>query len=366
MSTLKLSSEKHTFDELEKKYRNFVAPGFKLLIDNRDAVHEGMVISSITVETTTAQQADVVTFSVSNAYNLVTRDFQWVDKLLVPGNTLEVRMGYTDRMTPLFWGYITAVNIEFTTDELPRLTVTGMDLSFKMMRGRDARVWSNKSVTDIVKDLGRNYGALNFVIDSTSQKLKSFPKKPGNDYQLLQQLAASINYEFFIVGKTLYFRKKNRNKSLLMTLLWGKHLSYLNLEQSIDEQVSKVTVRGWSDSEQKVIKASSTRVDIVGTNSRTGPDLLKTLGTFEENVYLNVEDLRDAQEKADALLNERAMKLVTGYAECIGIPEIRAGRFIKLEGLGKRLDQPYYIQSATHTIDESGYRTEFRVQGNAV
>lgn len=366
MSSMKLSSDKYTFDELEKKYRNFIAPGFKLLINNRDAVREGMVITSISVETTTSQQADMVTFTVVNAYNLVTRDFDWLDKLLVPGHSLEVHMGYTDRMTPMFWGYITAVNIEFMNDESPRLTITGMDLSFKMMRGRDARVWSNKHVTDVVRELGQHYGALNFVVDSTSKLVTSLPKKPGNDYQLLQQLAYSLNYEFFIVGKTLYFRKKNKNKTPLMTLLWGKHLSYLNLEHSISEQVTKVTVRNWNAADQNIIKASSAKIDIIGSNSRTGPDLLKTLGNYEENYYLNVEDIKDAQEKADALLNERAMRLVTGSAECLGLPEIRAGRYIKLEGLGQRLNQPYYIQSATHTIDEQGYRTEFRVQGNAV
>ncbi|OMF21931.1 hypothetical protein BK133_27585 [Paenibacillus sp. FSL H8-0548] len=366
MSNLKLGTEKHTFDELETKYRNFIAPGFKLLINDKDAVREGMAITSLSVETTTSQESDTITFTIVNAYNLISRDFQWLDQLLVLGTSIEVHMGYTDRMTPMFFGYITSVNVEFLRGEAPKLKVTGMDLSFKMMRGRNAKTWSNKKISDVVKEIGQKYGANSFVIDATTKVIPSFPKKPGNDYQFLQDLAQSLNYEFYIVGKTLYFRKKNVNKTPLMTLSWGKHLMHFNLEQNIADQVTKVTVKSWDAKNQQIIEASSTSVSKIGSNSKTGPDLLKPLGDFEEFLYLNAEDTQDAKEKAEAAMDERAMRLLSGDAECLGLPEVRAGRYIKLDGLGKRLNQPYYIKSATHTIDESGYTTRFRVQGNAV
>lgn len=366
MSNLKLNTDKFTFEQLETKYRNFIAPGYKIMVDNKDVVREGMAISYVTVETTTTREADTATFSIVNAYNLVTRDFQWLEKSLTLGSTLEIHMGYLDRMTPVFFGYITAVNIEFQQNETPKLIVTGMDLSFKMMLGRKAKTWSNKKLSDMVKELGQQYGANSFVVDDTNNVLATFPKKPENDYQFLQTLAYSINYEFFIVGKTLYFRKRNQSKSPLMTLSWGKHLLYFHVEHNIAEQVSGVTVRGWDSSTQQVIEGSASSVQRIGTNPATGQDIMKKLGSFEEFLYLNAEDYQDAREKADAALNERAMRLVTGEAECIGLPEIRAGRFIKLDGLGKKLNQPYYIKSAAHTVDESGYSTRMSVQGNAV
>src|SRR5690606_41371777 len=132
-----------------------------------------------------------------------------------------------------------------------------------------------------------------------------------------------------------------------------------NVEQNIADQVTKVIVRSWDPKTQKVIEASTDSVNKIGTNSKTGSDLLKTLGTFEEYIYVNAEDAQDAKTKAEAVMNERAMKLVTGTGECIGLPEIRAGRYIKLDGLGSRLSQPYYIVSATHTIDDSGFVTDF-------
>ncbi|TBL80772.1 phage late control D family protein [Paenibacillus thalictri] len=366
MSDLKLGTDKYTFDELEKNYRNFLAPGFKLLVNNDDAVREGMAITELSVDTTASEESDTVSFTVSNAYNLVKRDFDWLGDQLALGKTLEVHMGYTDRMTPLFFGYITSIQMSFPAGGTPQLTVTGMDLSFKMMRGRHASTFANMKISDIVKQIGQKYGASSFDIDETSKPLPNFPNKPESDYQFLQTLAQTLNYEFFIVGKTLYFRKKNKNKTPLMTLSWGKHLIRFDLEQNISDQVTEVIVKSWDAKTQTVIEASSSTVDKVGSNSTTGADLLKTLGTFEETLYVNAEDAQDAQAKADAVMNERGMQLISGSAECIGLPEIRAGRYITLDGLGRRLNQPYYIKSASHRIGSDGYLTQFEVQGNAV
>ena len=234
------------------------------------------------------------------------------------------------------------------------------------MRGRSAKTYVNKKISDVVREIGQEHGANSFEIDPTTKQIPVLSTKPENDYQFLHELAQSINYEFFVVGKTLYFRKKNENKTPLMTMEWGKHLIRFNVEQNLADQVTKVKVRSWDPKNRKVIEATSSQVKRIGSNSKTGPDLLKTMGNFEEVLYLNVADAQEATARADAALNERAMKLVTGEAECIGIPEIRAGRYIRLEGLGKRLNQPYYISRARHTIDDSGYTTEFTVQGNAV
>jgi hypothetical protein len=366
MSNLKLSNDKYSFDDLETKYRNFIAPAFRLLIDGKDAVKQGMAVSSVSVDTTAQSKADSARFTVSNAYNLVKRDFDWLDDLLVPGKPLEVHMGYTDILTPLFYGYITEVSITFPSSGTPEVSVTGMDLSFKMMRGRSTKSWANQKISDVVKALGQQYGATDFVIDATTETVPVLTKNPKNDYQFILQLAKSLDYEFFVVGKTLYFRKKNTNKTPLMTLSWGKHLISFRVAQNIADQVTKVKVRSWDAKNQQVIEASSTSVNKIGSNSKTGPDLLKSLGEFEENLYVNAENMQEAKTKADAAMNERAMRLVSGEAECIGLPEIRAGRYIKLDGLGAKFNQPYYISSAKHTIGDSGYTTEFSVQGNAV
>jgi hypothetical protein len=57
-------------------------------------------------------------------------------------------------------------------------------------------------------------------------------------------------------------------------------------------------------------------------------------------------------------LNER----LTGSGSTIGDPRIKAGTVLRLEGLGRQFGGLYRVTSATHTIDGSGYRTQFKVR----
>jgi len=48
-----------------------------------------------------------------------------------------------------------------------------------------------------------------------------------------------------------------------------------------------------------------------------------------------------------AIYNSRALEFVTGSGSSIGLPDLRAGRVIELQGLGLRFSGLYYITQAT-------------------
>lgn len=366
MPNVTLGSGKTTFEDVAEKYSNFQAPGFKLTIGGTDVRATGMAISNLTVETTTTQEADVVTFTVSNAFDMTNREFEWLGDTIALGKELEVHLGYVDKMHPVFYGHITAVKVTATEEGFPEIEVTGMDVSFKLMRGRTVKAFFNKKISDIVREIAQSHG-LTPDVDQTAFTIPMLLRKPQSDYQFLQDLAQWVNYDFFIVGKKLYFREKNKDKDPFITLEFGKNLIRVEIEQNLAEQVTQVRVRGWDAKEQSAIDVSSSTVNKIGSNPRTGADVLRSLGgNYEEVLHANVQDMREAQKMAEAAMNARALRLVTGEGVCLGIPEIRAGRYIQLKGLGKRLNQPYYIIRAVHEFDVSGYTTSFTFQGNAV
>jgi len=366
MSSVKLNSKTVSYDQLEKEYRGFIAPAFKVLISNRDAVMEGMAIDAVTVENSTSQSADTVNFNITNAYDLIKRDFTWTDSLLQLGNTIEVFTGYTDQLTPLFFGYISNIEFNFSSGQAPTISVTAMDISFFMMRSGEPQIWSNKSIPDIVEEIGRKYGLTDFEIEKDTQIYPNIVKNTEADHEFIQTLADEFDYEFFVVGRKLYFRPFTHNRTPVMKLEWGKQLMSFRIEHDIADQVTKVVVKGNILNTKEIVYAESTKVQKLGRNSLTGVDLMKKIGTFMEVTQQVVKDEAEAKRIAEAKMQEKSMKLVTANASCIGLPEIRAGRYIEIGGLGKRLNTIYYIESATHTVDGSGYQTSFKLQGNAV
>ncbi|MBD2847882.1 phage late control D family protein [Paenibacillus sp. IB182496] len=366
MANVKFDNTSYKFDTLEAKYRNFFAPAFEVLIDGRNLIRESVAISSLTVDTTVESKADSFRFKVENAFDPVRRQFQWVDSFLAVGKYIEIRMGYTDKLETVFYGVITSVALDYPADGNPNITVSGMDISFLMMKGVHSNSWKEKKESDVVRSIAAKYGA-RMKIDDTAVKKPIIEQNQMNDFQFVHALAEANHFDFFVVGKTLYFRKPKASKTPVVTLMYGKNLVSYQTNVDISNQVSQVVVRGFDVKTTKPIEAKSRSVDIIGTNSKTGKDIMRALADYTvEYVYTNSITQQEAQALADAMLNERAMDLVTGSGESIGLPEIRAGRYIKLDGLGAKFNQPMYLNQVTHQIDSSGYMTSFEVGGNAI
>ncbi|MBP3961287.1 phage late control D family protein [Paenibacillus lignilyticus] len=366
MADVKFDNSTYQFDSLEQKYRNFFAPAFEIVIDGNSMIRQSVAISSVKVNTTVNQKADSFHFTVQNAFDPVRREFQWINSFLAVGKYVEIKMGYTDKLETVFYGIITSVDLEYPSDGNPTVSVSGMDISFLMMKGSHSNSWKEKKDSDVVKVIGAKYGA-KLSVDTTTVMRPIIEQIRMTDYQFLKQLAKSNDYDFFVVGKTLYFRESKNSKTPVITLMYGKNLRSYSTSVDITNQVSQVIVRGFDPKTSTAIEATSGQVDIIGSNSRTGKDIMRSLADYtKEYVYTNATTMQEAQDLADAMMNERAMDLVTGSGESIGIPEIRAGRYIKLDGLGAKFNQPMYLTEVSHSISASGYTTSFEVGGNAI
>jgi hypothetical protein len=74
-----------------------------------------------------------------------------------------------------------------------------------------------------------------------------------------------------------------------------------------------------------------------------------------------VGSTEEANRIAEADLNRTLQGEVEGSAETVGLPEVQAGEWVRLEGTGERFTGNYYVESATHTLGASGYRTAFQI-----
>ncbi len=49
-----------------------------------------------------------------------------------------------------------------------------------------------------------------------------------------------------------------------------------------------------------------------------------------------------------------------------GLPDIRAGTVLEIDGVGDRFSGRYFVVSTTHTIGDSGYTTQFECRREEV
>jgi phage protein D len=75
-----------------------------------------------------------------------------------------------------------------------------------------------------------------------------------------------------------------------------------------------------------------------------------------------VSSAQEARDLAISLLRERAYEYITGSGQVIGLPDLRPGDNVELDGLGKRFNGTYYVLKVEHTLGTSGYQTRFDVR----
>src|SRR5690606_14380127 len=98
MGDVVLSTSSYSYDDLAKKYGDFMAPALKVRINGQDIESAGAAITNARVLTSTSMDTDTATLTIANAYDEIKRDFDWTEKF-VPGNPLEVDLGYRDQLT---------------------------------------------------------------------------------------------------------------------------------------------------------------------------------------------------------------------------------------------------------------------------
>lgn len=298
-------------------------------------------------------------------------EFAWVDDedLFAVGNPVEVKMGYADDLVSLFKGEITGLEPSFGADRLPSLVVRGYDRRHRLARGRHTRSFVKKTDSDIATQVARAAGLTPSVTDSTVVH-DYVLQADRTDFEFLLERAGRINFEVFVEDKTLHFRPAAHGGDAVLTLKADEDLTEFNPRLSSAGQVSEVSVRGWDPKNKKEIVGKSHAGDVAPKmgGTQAGAALSqKAFGTAAELLSRTPVAAQDeADQMARAQLDIASLGLITGEAACTGRTDLRPGKVVKIDGVGKRFGGRYYITAAAHVFEAGGYTTRFSFRRNAL
>ena len=158
----------------------------------------------------------------------------------------------------------------------------------------------------------------------------------------------------------LYFGPSS-NSPAPYKLTWGAGLLECKVTLTTANQVKKVTVHGWDRKTQKPITEFADWTD--PKLKRLNPklrEIVERCDPREERVVTQpVFSKPDAKALARDLLLGRAQELVKLSGSVVGLPRLRAGSRVLIDGLGNRLSGEYFVIDSTHTLNSSGYVTRF-------
>jgi phage protein D len=293
-------------------------------------------------------------------------------------------MGYPDDMPgglqDMIEGEITQISPSFPAGDTPTVTVEGNSLLRRLLGTSNTRTFQSASDKDIAEKIGQE---LNLQVDADDAQIHyDYVMQAGQtDLEFLQARAKKIHFQLSAQGKKLLFKKSGEAGPTTYTLVWAQAqkavapntlpLTTFSLKMSASTPPTQVQSRSWDPATKQafVSKAgSSDQTSKMKGTTASGDVPSSAYNT--ERMLVHATTFFGSQSECDAhakaTYNNHAMGLVSGTAETIGVPALRAGSVIQMLGVGLRFEGYYIVDEATHSIGSDGYTTSLTVKRNAV
>lgn len=360
--------------------RNYLTPTFLLKVDGEQLAPEiARHVATISV-TRGLNEIDHCDLTIANPYPELPWTHGKHADLFVEGATLELQLGYVDALRPMLSGKINRLTLSFPESDTTTISVGAQSELYRLHGQPRTRSFTNVTDSQIADQVVGASG-LRLEADETTVQHEYVLQHNQSDLWFLTERARRIGFILQIEGKTVTFKRDRDPAPPHYTLVWGapgqsigqaqKVMPLKRFEPTLNlrNQVSEVIVRGQHPTTRELITARAGAGDETQRLGRqSGPEIVEELfGPRSRTIdHIPVGSQQEATGLARAELSRQAMQLITGHGATIGLPDLRVGATITLEGLGPRFSGVYAIVQVTHTINQSGYQTEFIVQKNGL
>jgi phage protein D/phage baseplate assembly protein gpV len=283
--------------------------------------------------------------------------------LLDLGKTVEIHLGYGNDLTPAFLGEIAAVAPSFPQDGPPTIKVSGYDKSYRLRRTQPKpAVYKFMNDSLIAARIAAEHGLIP-VVDPTPGLAKK-TIKAESDWAFLKTRARRYFFDVYVEWDRLHFQFP-RPQLAAHVLQWGRNLSSFAPRISSAGLAGLQVIRGYNQELAQTIHVAVLAADLDLDNlvERLGSSALELLQTLvREGIRKHsIDNPLDAEVLARSLLQDLLEGMYEASGSCIGLPDLVAGRFIAIEGVGRRFGGTYRARKVTHTIDTNGFNTSFEV-----
>jgi phage protein D/phage baseplate assembly protein gpV len=255
-------------------------------------------------------------------------------------------------------GEIVAIEPEFNEDIGTTITIRGYDKSHRLYRGKKNRVFTQVTDSDIIKKVAQEH-SVTAEPDSTSVVYDHVFQDNQTDMEFIHTLARRNGFFSYFENGKLFFTKSSVASGV--NLEWGKNLTHFQAHYTSANKIDKSEVRGWDVKKKEAITGLG---QPTGSNKQPGAAAIKaSFGSASGIAGYQAISASDAETQAKANFGESERSYLQAEGNCLGNPSVRAGKEVKIKGIGARFSGDYLVTRAIHRYDLSGYVTEFEFSG---
>jgi uncharacterized protein len=352
--------------------QDFYIPQFEVRLRKRPLAQQ--IVRDIVQASYRDSLEDVDSFELTvNNWDAETRGFKYSGSdAFLPGDEVELWMGYygQDHTRLMIQGEITALRPSFPASGQPTLAVSGLNTLHKLRRRQESHVYEGRTDSQVAQEIAGRLGIeVRIDDDAAAQETRHPYLIQNNQYDVvfLMERARRIGYDLFVVneaqGQFMYFRPSVNVRTANYQLTYGRSLIEFQPNLDTSNQVARVTVRSSDATRGGGIKATVDRNQIVNRGVSSAPLRQALERSFADREEVISNRLVNSREEAQTLARERlemnAKQLLTASGSTVGLPDLRAGTVLMIDGLDGCFDGRYFVTATTHAIGDGGYTTQF-------
>lgn len=384
-------------DESEE-YGNFRVPQFKVKVEGAGLPQDVLRDVTQVVYRDNIKEIDSFELTVNN-WDADAENFKYVGaersdnlnsnanyRLFEPANkAFEIQMGYKEqRLRTMIKGKCTTLEPNFPNTSGTTLSGRGLNVLHELRRKQYTDNYSHKKPSQIAREISQKNDPqthqkrfpIPIDIDSAAlsreTEIEYLTQENQYDIDFLLNLARRVGYVVYVrpgdrsSQDRLYFGASTGDAPQPLrdvTYILKRGVSIIDFKPTLNaaNQLKSVTVQGYG--RNGTIKGQATINDSFITINRDLLPILRACTPREERVVSEpVPSQAEAERRARAILMERYKQFVTATGTTLGLPDLRAGMQLKIEGFGCRFSGTYFITESTHSINDSGYITRFKAR----
>ncbi|WMJ72681.1 type VI secretion system tip protein VgrG [Cytophagaceae bacterium ABcell3] len=277
--------------------------------------------------------------------------------LFVPGNKIEIKAGYHSDEETIFKGILVRHHVKIRSNN-SYLLLEAKDEAVKMTLRRKSRFFYEMSDAEIMEELISAYD-LDMSVEATEVNHLERVQYRVSDWDYLMLRAQANGFICLVDDGKITLSKPDFDEEPVETVSFGATMLEFDGEIDARNQVSNVVARSWSHVEQNLLEADVDTLAFETNGNLSSSELAAIFGDDSlEVAHGGAKGDAELQNWAEAKMAMHQMAKSRGRVRLQGIPSVKPGVQLLLEGVGDRFNGKAFISGVTHQIVEGNWTAD--------
>lgn len=278
----------------------------------------------------------------------------------VPGNEIEIQLGYGSQDISVFKGVITGQRLKASPSAPTMLEVSCIDKAWQMTTGNKNACFEQMTDSDIISKVIGNY-SLEKDIASTTYKHAQMVQYYATDWEFILSRAKANGQLVIVNNNKVATQKLGKDTSSVLALTYGEDILDMDLDLNAQGLFNDVTANSWDAKNQQLVSAEHTS-SVAGAGNISLASLADAVNAPNQLLQTSADIAVDELKAwAGACSEQSAYSKVTGSVSCRGSELVEAGCFVTLNNVGNRFEGNVFVSAVKHTVSEGNWISSIEV-----